>query len=87
MIEWINKFCLVKPEKKKNKTEGGIEIPDIAQEKPTKGVLIGFDKSLLKDFSIKEGDIIHYPDYSGIIFQEEFVLLRIEEIWGFEKNA
>jgi len=58
---------LVKPEEAKEKTEGGIIIPEVAKEKLSKGkvILVGEAK---KDevMDVKVGDSVFYGKFSGI---------------------
>lgn len=84
-MKLINKILLVKPDKKITHTEGGLELPDVAQEKPTKGILLEFDEQIELPF-LKKGMIVHYPDFAGTIFGEN-ILLRLEEVWGFEQQV
>jgi len=75
-------------------TEGGIIIPDGAQEKPNKGVVVSVgDGKLLEDgytakVSVKEGDVVLFGKYSGTelkIGGEVHLILKEDELLGVEE--
>lgn len=81
----------VKRVEQSEKTEGGIFIPDTAQQKPMEGIVaaVGFgtyDKDGNRNkFHVKEGDRILFGKQSGTEIQvngEEFVFLTEENIIG-----
>ena len=70
-------------------TAGGIVLPDSAQEKPQRGVVVSVgDGKLLDDGSrgslqVKAGDRVIFASYAGDNFtidDEEFLLMREDEI-------
>ncbi|MBY0353119.1 co-chaperone GroES [Candidatus Babeliales bacterium] len=82
---------LVKRLESEQKTQGGIYIPDTAQEKTQFGAVIaaGEGKLLadgsLRQLKVKEGDKVLFGKFSGTevkVSGEEFLILREEEILG-----
>lgn len=77
---------LVKPAAAEEKTAGGIIIPDTAQEKPQRGVIIAAgpgkkDEPVL----VKAGDKVFYGKYSGTEIQlegEDYLIMRATDILG-----
>ena len=70
-------------------TEGGIIIPDSAQEKPQEGVVVAVGKGKLLDdgtvrpLNVKEKDKILFGKYGGAeigIEGVEYIILREDEI-------
>ena len=75
---------LVKPDEAESKTASGLFIPDSAQEKPRKGVvvLVGAAK---KDepMEVKAGDLVLYSKFGGqglTIEGEEYLLINQSDI-------
>ncbi len=82
---------LVKPSESKEKTKGGIFLPDTAKEKPQEGKIIAVGEGKKTDDgktiapSVKVGDIVLYGKYSGTeirIDEEEYLIIREEDIFG-----
>ena len=82
---------LVKRVEEKQKTKGGIIIPDTAKEKPIEGevIAVGNGKVLedgkVRPLDIKAGDTILFSKYAGTeikIDGEEHLLLREEDVLG-----
>ena len=70
-------------------TAGGIVLPDSAQEKPQRGVVVAMGPGKLLDsgergqMSLSEGDEVFYGRYVGTeikISGEEFVLIRESDV-------
>jgi len=73
---------MVKLEKTEAKTAGGIIIPDTAQEKTQKGlvVAVGDDKEVIK---VKPGQKVMYDKYAGAqveIDGEDHLILKMADI-------
>lgn len=79
----INDNILVKRAQVKDKTAGGIIIPETAKDKPTRGVVISVGNSKLSD-ELKEGDVVLFSKWAGNTFceDEDYILLKSEEILG-----
>lgn len=77
-----NKTLLIKPDKPKELTEGGIALPDVAKEKPRSGVVvIGPDHLINKR--------IYYPNYFGTEFEylfEMYHIVKEDEFWFAEDS-
>ena len=57
---------LVEPSAAETKTTSGILIPDTAQEKPQKGMIVAVGKGTKENpLSVKVGDSVLYGKYSG----------------------
>ena len=57
---------LIEPAKAETTTVSGIIIPDTAQEKPQKGIVVAVgDGTKDHKMSVKEGDQVLYGKYSG----------------------
>tara|TARA_B100001248_G_scaffold258628_1_gene243147 strand:- start:1044 stop:1316 length:273 start_codon:yes stop_codon:yes gene_type:complete len=57
---------LVEPSAAETKTTSGIIIPDTAQEKPQKGMVVAVGKGTKENpVSVKVGDNVLYGKYSG----------------------
>ena len=77
----LNDYVAIKPILAE-KTQGGIIIPDSAQEKPTKGEIVAIGKNV-KDLALK--DTVLYKEWGGNKFKldgEEYILMKEEEIFG-----
>ena len=71
------------------KTEGGIVIPDTAQEKPRKGKIIRLGQGKLledgsrNDFQVKVGDIVMLSSYGGTEIKldgKEYLIIEESDI-------
>ena len=57
---------LVEPSAAETKTTSGIIIPDTAQDKPQKGMIVAVGKGTKENpLSVKVGDSVLYGKYSG----------------------
>jgi len=57
---------LVLPNAAETTTASGIIIPDTAQEKPQKGIVVALGKGKVDEpMTVKEGDVVLYGKYSG----------------------
>lgn len=78
---------------KRNEPEtksGGIIIPENAQEKSTKGLVLaigGFEKD--KEFDIKVGDTAYFPKWGGTELKDEsgqtVIIIKADEILAVER--
>jgi chaperonin GroES len=73
---------MVKLDKSEAKSAGGIIIPDTAQEKTQKGIVVevGDDKEVIK---VKAGQKVMYDKYAGTqikIDGEEHLILKMADI-------
>jgi chaperonin GroES len=82
---------IVKRVEEKEKTKGGIIIPDTAKEKPMEGKVIAVGKGkILEDgkihpLDVKAGDRILFGKYAGTevkIDEEEHLIMREDDILG-----
>ena len=87
---------LVRRTDEEQTTEGGIELPGSAAEKPSQGeiVAVGPGKTLdngeVQTLSVKEGDLVVFGQYAGSntvkIDGDELVILNEQDILGVLEN-
>lgn len=82
---------LVKPSEGKEKTKGGIYLPDTAKEKPQEGTIIAVgegkknEEGKVVPVSFKVGATVLYGKYSGTeikIDEDDYLIIREEDILG-----
>ena len=80
---------LIKPSEEKERTKGGIVLPDTAKEKPQEGEVIAVgegkrtDDGKLIPLTVKVGDRVLYGKYSGTeitVDGEEYLIVREDDI-------
>jgi chaperonin GroES len=80
---------VVRREASEEKTAGGIVLPDSAQNKPSRGVIVSVGEGKLLDdgkrgaLQVKPGDRVLFSSYAGDEFKlgdEELLLMREEDI-------
>lgn len=75
---------IVKPAAAEQKTAGGIIIPDTAQEKPQRGVIIAAGPGKKDEpMSVKNGDTVLYGKYAGTEISlegEDYLIMRESDI-------
>jgi chaperonin GroES len=84
MMKPINDRVIVKPFPAKQKTAGGLIIPDTAKEKPQKGEIVaaGPGKEDIK-MTVKVGDVVLYGKYGGQELSYEgvdYLIMREDDI-------
>lgn len=89
-IKPLGKYVLVR-RAKKEKTKGGIILPDSAQEKPKEGEVIAVgpgsrsDNGVLEQMLVKVGDKVLLSSYAGTEVkseEEDLLLLSQDDILG-----
>lgn len=75
---------LVLPDEAETTTASGIIIPDTAQEKPQKGVVVALGKGKVDEpMTVKEGDTVLYGKYSGTeitIEGKDYLMMKESDI-------
>ena len=75
---------LVEAHKAEEKTASGIIIPDSAQEKPQKGIVIAVGEGKKDEpMSLKAGDVVIYGKYGGTeinIEGKDYLIMREDDI-------
>jgi len=75
---------------------GGIVLPDAAQEKPQRGVVVSvgegkrLDDGKIVALDVKVGDRVIFSKYGGVEVRdgnEEFVILRQDDIYAVDTSA
>jgi len=88
-IKPLGDRILLKPLEAKEKTKGGIVLPDTAKEKPQEGKVIAVGRGKLSDngkiqpLEVKDGDKVLYGKYAGTeikIDDEEHLVVKEEDI-------
>jgi len=87
-LQPINGRILVKPSEAKDKTAGGIYIPETAKEKLQEGEVIAVAKDATDEVAV--GDHVIYKEFSGtgvktggedyILLTEDDLLVKYEEM-------
>ena len=81
-IKPIGDRILIKPKEGEEKTQGGIFIPQSAQEKTTEGVVValGDDKDVIK---VKVKDRVIYDTYAGTTINiqgKDHLIVKMDDI-------
>lgn len=88
-IKPLGDRVLLKPLEAKEKTKGGIVLPDTAKEKPQEGKVIAIGRGKLSDdgkiqaLEVKAGDKVLYGKYAGTeikVDDEEHLVVKEEDI-------
>jgi chaperonin GroES len=88
-IRPLHDRILVKRLDSEDKTQGGIIIPDTAQEKPQEGKVVAVGKGRIledgkvQELTVKKGDKILFSKYSGTeinLESEEHLIVREDDI-------
>ncbi len=89
MLKPLADRVLVKVEEEETKTMGGILLPDTAQKKSQKGVVVAVGSGKMTEegkrlpLEVKEGDEVLFAKYSGTEFEdkgEKYLLLSERDI-------
>jgi chaperonin GroES len=75
---------------KKDKTEGGIYLSDISISAPQTGMVMAVGPGKIKDGmlitpTVQVGDEVYFGAYSGLCSDEDYLIIREEEILGIVK--
>ena len=93
-LQPLNDRILVKALASREKTKGGILLPDTAKERPQEGkvVAIGTGKVLedgtVKSLEVKAGDTVLFGKYAGTevkVDDDDFLILREEDVLALVK--
>ena len=88
-LQPLHDRIIVEAAAKEERTAGGIILPDTAQEKPAKGVVLSvgpgktLDNGKKAPVDIKVGETVLYGKYSGTevtVGGEDFVILRADDV-------
>ena len=80
---------VIEREEAEGKTSGGIVLPDSAQDKPARGVVVNVGEGRLLDdgsrskMQVKSGDRVLFSSYAGDEFridEQDLVLMREDDI-------
>jgi chaperonin GroES len=80
---------VIKPSEEKERTKGGIVLPDTAKEKPQEGKIIAVGSGRCSDegkvipLTVKVGDTVLYGKYSGTeitIDGDDYLIVKEEDI-------
>ncbi|HDN86241.1 MAG: co-chaperone GroES [Candidatus Omnitrophota bacterium] len=88
-IKPLGDRVLIKPCEEKEKTKGGIVLPDTAKEKPQEGEIVAvgegrkIEDGKVIPLSLKVGDKVLYGKYSGTeitVDDQEYLIMREEDV-------
>ena len=82
-LQPINGRILVRPLEAKDKTAGGIYLPDTAREKLQEGKVVAVAEDATDEVAV--GDHIIYKEFSGTevnVEEENYILLTEEDLLG-----
>lgn len=84
-IKPLGDRVIVKAVDAEEKTEGGIYIPDNAQEKPNEGVIVEVGSGTTDtEMLVKKGDKIMYGKYAGTEIEhegEKYLIMKQSDIY------
>ncbi len=88
-IKPLGDRVLIKPCEEKERTKGGIVLPDTAKEKPQEGEIVAVGEGRRTEdgkvvpLSLKVGDRVLYGKYSGTeitVDDQEYLIMREEDV-------
>ncbi len=82
-LEVLGDKVAIRPLEAPEESEGGVYIPDMAREKPTRGTVISTGPD--SKSGVVAGDVVVYPKYAGAeitVNGELVVVLREHELVG-----
>lgn len=88
-LQPLHDRIIVEPAAKEEKSAGGIILPDTAQEKPQRGIVLAvgpgkrMDSGQLAPVDVKVGDTVLYGKYSGTevtVSGKDYTILRAEDV-------
>jgi chaperonin GroES len=88
-IKPLGDRVVVKRSEEKEKTKGGILLPDTAKERPQEGKIVAIgegrktDEGKVVPLTLKVGDTILYGKYSGTeitVDEEEYLIMREDDV-------
>jgi chaperonin GroES len=94
-IRPLHDRILIQRLEEKDKTSGGIIIPDSAKEKPAEGKVVAVgpgkvnDAGNYIDLQVKKGDIVLFSKYGGTDVRHEgtdYLILREDDVLGVIDN-
>jgi chaperonin GroES len=95
-LQPLHDRIIVEAAAKEQTTAGGIILPDTAQEKPQRGVVLAvgpgkrLDSGQLAPVDVKKGDTVLYGKYGGTevtVDGKDYVIIRAEEILAIVEDA
>jgi chaperonin GroES len=96
MLKPLGEFLIVRRDEVEKKTEGGLFIPDGAQEPPRSGVVLAIgpgvratETGLLLETTLKPGDRVLFGPFGGVEIglmvdkqEEKLLMLKESEVFG-----
>ncbi len=95
-LQPLNDRIIVEAAAKEETTAGGIILPDSAQEKPLKGVVLAvgpgktLDSGKVVPLDVKEGETVLYGKYSGTevtVSGKDYIILRADDVLAIVTGA
>lgn len=88
-IKPLGDRVVIKRSEEKEKTKGGILLPDTAKERPQEGKIVAVGEGKKSDegkvipLTLKVGDMVLYGKYSGTeitVDEQEYLIMREDDI-------
>ncbi len=95
-IQPLHDRVLIQPLEAETESKGGIIIPEAAQAKRARGIVIAVGPGKLDEegkripMGVKDGDTVVYGKYAGTeieLHNEKFVIVREDDIVGILQNT
>jgi chaperonin GroES len=83
-IKPLGARVVIQPVEEENRTDSGLYIPDTAKEKPQTGLVIAVGENTEDvTISVKEGDKVLFPKYTGTEIKfgnEDYIIMDFEKV-------
>ncbi|MGD8240789.1 MAG: co-chaperone GroES [Armatimonadota bacterium] len=96
MLKPLGNRVLVKQLEEDDTTAGGIVLPDSARKKPQEAEVVAvgegerLESGKVLPISLKVGDVIVYPEYSGTevrINEEDYMIIDVDSVLALKQPA
>lgn len=86
-----DRICVLR-DKAPDKSEGGVIIPVVAQEKPLEGTVVALGSSSTHGFTVLPGDRVLFSAYTGLKVQvgqetDDYLVMREDELLGVRRAS
>jgi chaperonin GroES len=83
-IKPLGARVVIQPLEEDNRTDSGLYIPDTAKEKPQTGLVVAVGENTEDvTISVKDGDKVLFPKYSGTEIKfgnEDYIIMDFEKV-------
>lgn len=90
-LQPLGNMVIFRPKRAKEKTKGGVFLPESAQEKPQEGEVVAVGPGKITEsgkrepMDVKVGDTIIYPKFGGNEFKvdgEDLIIIAADNLWA-----